>query len=97
VIARAVFNGVVVAESDRAIVVEGNVYFPPDSVNRWLLTPSRSRSLCIWKGVARYYTVTVDGVANRDAAWTYPRPWPLGRRIKDHVAFWNGVSIQTDR
>lgn len=94
---RAVFNGVVVAESDRTIVVEGNVYFPPGSLNRAHFTPSRARSLCIWKGIAHYYTVTVDGVANRNAAWTYPRPWPLARRIKNHVAFWNGISIETDR
>lgn len=94
---RAVFNGVVVAESDRTIMVEGNVYFPPDSLNHGYFTRSHARSLCIWKGVARYYTVTVDGVANRNAAWTYPHPSPLARRIKNHVAFWRGISIETDR
>lgn len=94
---RAVFNGEVVAESDRTVLVEGNVYFPPESVRRQYLTPSRMRSLCFWKGVARYYTVTVSQVANPNAAWTYPKPWPLARRIKGHVAFWNGISVEDER
>jgi uncharacterized protein (DUF427 family) len=91
---RAVWNGVVLAETPRTVRVEGNHYFPPASLRREYFLESRTRSVCPWKGLARYYTVTVDGAANPDAAWYYPRPSPLARRIKDHVAFWNGVRIE---
>ncbi|WP_228718101.1 DUF427 domain-containing protein [Kitasatospora acidiphila] len=91
---RAVWNGAVLAETARTRVVEGNHYFPPESLHREYLTESATRTLCPWKGVARYYTVTVEGLANPDAAWCYPRPLFLARRIKNHVAFWHGVTVE---
>ncbi|WP_267246011.1 DUF427 domain-containing protein [Streptomyces sp. PR69] len=91
---RAVWNGTVIAEAPRTVIVEGNHYFPPESLNRQYFTPSRARSLCFWKGVARYYSIEVDGLVNRNAAWYYPRPSPLARRIKGHVAFWQGVRVE---
>lgn len=91
---RAVWNGAVVAETPRTVRVEGNHYFPPDALRREFLTESATKSLCPWKGVARYYDVTVDGEVNADAGWYYPNPSPLARRIKDHVAFWHGVTIE---
>ena len=92
---RAIWNGATLAESDETIVVEGNHYFPPESVDRRYLRPSRMRSLCFWKGIASYYTVEVDGERNRDAAWTYRRPFPWIRKIRDHVGFWRGVEIRS--
>ena len=91
---KAVWNGAVLAESDDTIVVEGNHYFPPDSVDRRYLKRSRMRSLCFWKGVASYDTVEVDGERNPRAAWTYRRPLPWIRKIRDHTAFWNGVRVE---
>lgn len=91
---RAVWNGVVVAEAPRTVVVEGNHYFPPESVRREYLVDSPTRSLCFWKGMARYYTLEVDGIVLPDAAWYYPKPTFLARRIKNHVAFWGGVRIE---
>lgn len=91
---RAVWNGTVLAEAPRTVRLEGNHYFPPDSLNWEFFTASRMWSVCPWKGLARYYTVTVDGQANPNAAWYYPRPSPFARRIKNHVAFWNGVRIE---
>ena len=90
---RAIWNGRVLAEAARTVRVEGNHYFPPDSLNREFFRDSTTRSLCPWKGVAGYYTIEVDGASNPDAAWFYARPSPLARRIKDHVAFWRGVEI----
>ncbi|MBW5480370.1 DUF427 domain-containing protein [Streptomyces bambusae] len=74
--------------------MEGNHYFPPESLHLEYFVRSRSRSLCFWKGIARYYTLEVGGVSNPNAAWYYPRPSPLARRFKDHVAFWQGVRIE---
>ncbi|MBF6414926.1 DUF427 domain-containing protein [Nocardia cyriacigeorgica] len=93
---RAVWNGTVVAEAPRTVRVEGNHYFPPSSLNREYFIDSPTTSLCIWKGLARYYTLSVDGAVNPDAAWYYPKPSPLARRIKNHVAFWHGVRIEAD-
>jgi uncharacterized protein (DUF427 family) len=90
---KAIWNGAVVAESDAPLVIEGNYYFPPDDVQRQYLRESRSRSLCFWKGVARYYTLEVDGRRNEDAAWYYPKPTPAARQIAGYVAFWNGVQF----
>lgn len=90
---QAIWDGAVLAESDHTRVVEGNHYFPPESLRRQYLTESRSHTLCPWKGIASYYTVTVDGVPNPDAAWYYPHPTPLARNIKNHVAFWRGVEV----
>ncbi len=91
---RAVWNGAVLAEAPRTIWLEGNHYFPPESLNRDYFTASRAKSLCPWKGLASYYTVVVDGLANPNAAWYYPHPSPLARKIKNHVAFWNGVQVE---
>lgn len=94
---RAIWNGQVLAETPRTKVVEGNHYFPPDSLNPEFFTDSPARTLCPWKGMARYYIVDVDGQVNPDAAWYYPHPFPLARRIKNHVAFWNGVRVEGTR
>jgi uncharacterized protein (DUF427 family) len=91
---RATWKGGVLAESDQTVVVEGNHYFPPESVNRDLLRPSEHRTTCPWKGVARYYDVVVDGDVNRDAAWYYPEPKAAAAEIKHRVAFWRGVRIE---
>jgi uncharacterized protein (DUF427 family) len=91
---RATWNGVLLAESDRTIRLEGNLYFPLESVRREYLVRTRAWSVCPWKGVARYYSVTADGQVNRNAAWYYPHPTPPARKIKNHVAFWNGVRVE---
>jgi len=90
---RAMWNGVVLAESANTVRLEGNHYFPPESVNRQYVQAGTTRTICPWKGVAHYFDVTVDGEVNPDAAWSYAKPSPLARRIKDHVAFWRGVVI----
>lgn len=92
---RAVWNGVTLAESDDTVVIEGNHYFPPESVNREYLSPSDTHTTCPWKGQASYYTVQVDGTVNPDAAWYYPDPTSAAAQIKDHVAFWRGVEIES--
>jgi uncharacterized protein (DUF427 family) len=94
---RAVWNGTVLAEAPRTVRVEGNHYFPPESVHREHLIDSPTISLCPWKGLAHYYSVEIDGAVNPDAAWYYRRPSPLVRRIKNHVAFWNGVTVEGHR
>jgi len=94
-IARATWNGVIVAETCSPVIVEGNVYFPPGDVRADHLTRTRSWSVCPWKGVARYYTVRAGGQDDPKAAWCYPHPNPLARRIKNYVAFWQGVRVQT--
>ncbi|MBT2391871.1 DUF427 domain-containing protein [Streptomyces sp. ISL-1] len=91
---RAVWRGAVLAEAERTVVVEGNHYFPPESLHREYFTESRAKSLCFWKGLARYYTVTVDGQVNANAAWYYPHPTPPAKKIKNRVAFWNGVTFE---
>jgi uncharacterized protein (DUF427 family) len=90
---KAIWNGVVIAESDRTVQVEGNHYFPPESARREYLAPSRTHTRCPWKGLASYYDIVVDGKTNRDGAWYYPDPSPAAAEIKDHVAFWRGVRI----
>jgi uncharacterized protein (DUF427 family) len=91
---RAVWNGVVLAEAAQTVRVEGNRYFPPESLRREYFAESTTTSRCPWKGLASYYTVSVDGEVNPDAAWYYPQPSPLARKIKNHVAFWNGVRVE---
>lgn len=93
--ARAVWNGVVLAETTRPVLLEGNIYFPSEDVRHEHLAASRHRSLCAWKGLARYYTVRAGGQQNTNAAWYYPHPGPLARKIKNHVAFWCGVQVDT--
>ena len=92
--ARATWNGSVLAETDRPVLLEGNVYFPPEDVRPEYLVKSRTWSVCPWKGLARYYTVAAGGQQNKNAAWYYPRPSPLARKIRNHVAFWNGVQVE---
>jgi uncharacterized protein (DUF427 family) len=91
---RATWKGAVLAESDRSVVVEGNQYFPPESVRREHLRPSETHTTCPWKGVASYYDVVVDGQVNKDAAWYYPQPKDAAKQITDHVAFWRGVTVE---
>jgi uncharacterized protein (DUF427 family) len=93
--ARATWNGAVLAESDRCELVEGNHYFPPAAVRRECLRPSATHTTCSWKGVASYYDVVVGGETNRDAAWYYPDPKPAAANVKDHVAFWRGVVVES--
>ncbi|MFC1959761.1 DUF427 domain-containing protein [Chloroflexota bacterium] len=90
---KAVWNGVILAESDETTVVENNHYFPPEALNREYFKGSPRRTTCPWKGVASYYTVAVNGDENPDAAWTYPDPSPRAEHIKDYVAFWRGVKV----
>jgi uncharacterized protein (DUF427 family) len=92
--AKAIWRDKVLAESERFEVVEGNVYFPPDAVNRQYFKTSGTTTLCPWKGAAHYYTLVVDGQENPDAAWYYPAPKPAAEAIRDHVAFWHGVRIE---
>jgi uncharacterized protein (DUF427 family) len=91
---RAIWNGKVVAESDKTIVVEDNHYFPKDSISEQYFTSSDTHTECAWKGTASYYTLSVDGKQNEDAAWFYPFPTSAALDIKDYVAFWKGVSIE---
>ncbi len=91
---RATWNGAVLAESDRCQIVEGNHYFPPDAVRRERLEPSRTHTVCSWKGTASYYDVVVDGRRNPDAAWYDPEPLPAAARIAGWVAFWRGVTVE---
>lgn len=90
---KAIWNGTVVAESDNTVVIEGNHYFPADSVQRDCLLPSNTRTTCGWKGEARYHTLLVDGQANPDAVWYYPAPKEAAQEIKDRLAFWKGVQV----
>jgi len=89
----ATWNGAVLAQSDETIVVEGNHYFPPDSIERDHFEPIDRTSVCPWKGTASYYDVVVDGARNAGAAWYYPQPKDAAAEIKDHMAFWKGVEV----
>jgi len=92
--AKAMWNGAVLAESDETVVVEGNHYFPNASVNWDYFQESSRHTTCAWKGVASYYSVVVDGKTNESAAWYYPTPSPAAAQIKDRVAFWSGVKVE---
>ncbi len=91
---KAVWNGAVLAQSDSYESVEGNVYFPADSIKREYFRPSEFQTTCPWKGVASYYTLVVNDEENPDAAWYYPEPKEAASHIKDHVAFWRGVTVE---
>jgi uncharacterized protein (DUF427 family) len=82
------------AESDRCEVVEGNQYFPADSLDMQYFQPSNTSSTCSWKGVASYYHVVVDGQVNQDAAWYYPMPKDAAKNIAGYVAFWRGILVE---
>lgn len=90
---RAVWNGATLAESEKTVVVEGNHYFPPDSVHREHFRESATHTTCVWKGVASYYDVEVDGEVNKDAAWYYPEAKKAAKNIEGYVAFWHGVEV----
>ena len=91
---KAIWNGTVVAESDDTVVVEGNHYFPADSVDATLLRESATTSVCPWKGTASYWSLEVDGRTNPDAVWFYPEPKKAAEQIRDRVAFWKGVTVE---
>jgi uncharacterized protein (DUF427 family) len=90
---KAIWNGETIAESNDTIVVENNHYFPKDSVKADYLTDSSTHTSCPWKGKASYYSLSVDGKENPDAAWYYPEPKQAASQIKDYVAFWKGVKV----
>lgn len=95
---KALWNGQIIAESDATIIIEGNHYFPPSSVQHQLLQPSQTHTFCPWKGEASYYTLTVDGQTNPDAAWYYPQPkesaiTKVKQDFSNYIAFWHGVDV----
>lgn len=92
--ARAMWNGAVLAESDACVIVEGNHYFPPQAVRAALLRPSETHTVCHWKGTASYHDVVVGGQVNKDAAWYYPAPKAEAAHIAGYIAFWKGVKIE---
>ena len=92
---KATWNGVVLAESENTEIVEGNHYFPSDSINQEYFNKSDTHTTCPWKGVASYYTIQVNGEENKDAAWYYPSPKSAAENITDYVAFWRGVSVES--
>ncbi len=92
--AKAMWNGAVVAESDATVIVEGNHYFPPEAVNHDLLTETDSTSVCFWKGTANYFSVAVDGEVAKDAAWIYRDASERAKNIQGYYAFWGGVKVE---
>lgn len=92
---KAIWNGAVLAESDHTEVVEGNHYFPPDSLKREFFRDSGLHTECGWKGTASYYDVVVNDLVNKDAAWYYPSPKPAAKNIAGYIAFWRGVQVVT--
>ena len=93
--AKATWAGKTIAESNATVEVEGNQYFPPEAVTQKFLKRSSHTTVCSWKGIAHYYHVEVDGMKNENAAWYYPEPKPAAAEIKDRIAFWNGVDVQS--
>ena len=91
---QAIWDGTMIAQSDRTVVIEGNHYFPLEDVNTEYLEASSEHTVCPWKGTAGYYDVVVDGQRNQAAAWCYPEPRHAAVQIKDHVAFWRGVKVK---
>ena len=90
---KAVWNGQILAESGDTVIVEGNYYFPRDSLRTEFFEPSRTTTLCPWKGTAHYFNVVAGAKRNPDCAWFYPDPKPAAAKIKDRVAFWKGVTV----
>lgn len=91
---KAIWNNEIIAESDDTVVVEGNHYFPPNTIKKEFFKESETHTVCPWKGTASYYTVEVNGEENKDAAWYYPETSELAKNIKGYVAFWNGVKVE---
>jgi uncharacterized protein (DUF427 family) len=94
---KAIWKGAVLAESDETIVVEGNHYFPPDSINQEYFRGSDKHTTCHWKGEACYYDIVVEGEVNKDAVWYYPSPTDAAKHITGYVAFWKGVEVRDDQ
>jgi uncharacterized protein (DUF427 family) len=92
--AKAIWEGTILAESDAPVEVEGNLYFPPQAIKSEYFKESGHHSTCPWKGLASYYHVEVNGKRNADAAWYYPEPKPAAKQITGHVAFWKGVKVE---
>jgi uncharacterized protein (DUF427 family) len=92
--AKATWNGALIAESDQTIEVEGNHYFPAAAVTKEYLRPSSTHTTCGWKGRASYHDVVIAGQTNKDAAWYYPDPLPAAKQIAGYIAFWKGVTVQ---
>lgn len=90
---KAIWNGKTIAESNETRVIEGNHYFPPDSIKKEYFKESDTHTVCPWKGTASYYSLEVDGKQNEDAAWYYPETSELAKAIKGYVAFWKGVEV----
>lgn len=90
---KAVWNGTTVAESDKTITIEGNKYFPSDSVKKEFFKESDTHTICPWKGKANYYSLEVNGQFNEDAAWYYPQPKAAAANIKNYIAFWHDVEV----
>jgi uncharacterized protein (DUF427 family) len=91
---RVIWNGTVIAENPDTVVIEGNHYFPPESIKREYFQPSDTHTVCPWKGTASYYSLSINGKSNPDAAWYYPDPKPEAAQIKGRVAFWKGVTVE---
>jgi uncharacterized protein (DUF427 family) len=91
---KAIWNGAVLADSNDCEQVEGNYYFPPDSLDKQYFTDSSTTSVCHWKGTANYYNVKVGDAVNKDAAWVYRTPLDAAKQIANHVAFWKGVEVK---
>ncbi|MFB8797346.1 MAG: DUF427 domain-containing protein [Microcoleus sp.] len=91
---KAIWNGAVLAESDKCEVVDNNYYFPPDAIKREYFKDSSTHTTCGWKGVASYYSVEVGGQVNKDAAWYYPTPKDAAKNIGGYIAFWKGVKVE---
>ena len=92
---KAIWNGAVLAESDRTQVVEGNHYFPPDAIHKEYFKETNTHTTCPWKGVASYYSIEVDGQVNKDAAWYYPTAKERAKDFEGYVAFWRGVKVES--
>jgi uncharacterized protein (DUF427 family) len=93
---KAIWNGVTLAESNKTIIIEGNHYFPPESVKREYFEDSTTHTTCPWKGVASYKSIRVNGTVNKDAAWYYPEPKEAARQITGYFAFWKGVEVREE-
>lgn len=91
---KASWKDVILAESDLTVVIEGNHYFPPESIHRRFFTESSTHTRCGWKGIASYYTIKIEDDFNQDSAWYYPEPLDKARSIKNYVAFWKGIKVE---
>jgi uncharacterized protein (DUF427 family) len=91
---KAIWNGQVIAQSEKTVMIEGNAYFPEDSIIKVHFKASDTHTTCPWKGVASYYNIEVDGQVNKDAAWYYPKTSDMAKSIEGYIAFWKGVTVQ---